>query len=412
MSDSNSLAPAAMNVNVAVLLVAAGRGSRAGGPDAGGPKQYRALAGKPVLRHTVEAFLHHPVVTRIVTVIHPDDADLAAACLADVAAGRALPPVTGGRTRQESVRRGLEALAGDPPDLVLVHDGVRPFVTGGTIDACVDALGRHEAVVVGVPVVDTVKRTGPDGRILETVPREGLWRAATPQGFRFATILDAHRRAAAAGVSDLTDDGAVAEWAGHAVHMVACDEGNTKLTTQSDFAAAEARLTAETFLRLPDVRVGVGYDVHRFEEGDAVVLGGVTIPHSHKLNGHSDADVALHALVDAILGAIGDGDIGQHFPPSDPRWRGAASTLFLEDAVRRVRERGGIVAHCDIAILAEAPKVGPHRDAMRAIIAGVCGIPVERVGVKATTNEKMGFVGRREGIAAMATATVRLPVAP
>lgn len=400
-------------VNVAVLLVAAGRGLRAGGAAGGLPKQYRPLGGEPVLSRTLRAFLADPRVGRITTVIHPDDADLAEACLAAFQDDpRVAAPVAGGATRQTSVRLGLEALAEASPDAVLIHDAVRPFVGAGTIDACIRALEARACVVAGVPVVDTVKRTDGDGVVAETIPRDGLWRAATPQAFRFATIMDAHRRAAAAGIDHLTDDGAVAEWAGHPVHMVACEEGNLKLTTSDDFSAAERRLTAETFLRLPDVRVGVGYDIHSFEPGDAVVLGGVRIPHSQKLNGHSDSDAALHALTDAILGAIGDGDIGQHFSPADDRWKGAPSSIFLADAVARVTARGGIVAHVDVTIVAEAPKVGPHREAMRAAIAAACGLPVDRVGVKATTNEKIGAVGRREGLAAIATATIRLPVAP
>jgi 2-C-methyl-D-erythritol 4-phosphate cytidylyltransferase/2-C-methyl-D-erythritol 2,4-cyclodiphosphate synthase len=405
---STTSVPAGTAPTVAVVVVAAGRGVRAGGDV---PKQYRALGGRPVLSRTIEAFLAHPAVAAVVTVINPADGELYESTIRranpDV---RLLSPVAGGAERQESVRRGLEALADLAPDLVLVHDAVRPFVTPAAIDASITALGRHHAVVAGTPVVATVKRADRAGVVVGTVPREGLWRAATPQGFRYGMILDAHRRAAAEGRTDFTDDGAVAEWAGHPVHMVAIPEGNVKLTTPEDFAAAEARLLAEQYLRCPDVRVGVGYDVHSLEPGEAVVLGGVTIPHSHRLKGHSDADAPLHALTDAILGALGDGDIGQHFPPSDERWRGAPSTLFLADAVRRVRERGGIVAHCDITIIAEAPKVGPRREAMRAAIAEACGIAIDRVGVKATTNEGLGFTGRREGIAAIATATIRLPL--
>ncbi len=397
---------------VAVVVVAGGRGTRAGGGLGSVPKQYRPLAGTPVLAHTVRAILAHPAVSALTVVIHPDDVPLydAAACHFPDAAGRLLPPALGGAERQASVRAGLESLAAREPDLVLIHDAVRPFVTPAAIDAALAALAHHGAVVVGTPVIDTVKRTDPGGAVVETVPREGLWRAATPQGFRFGLILEAHRTAAAAGRTDFTDDGAVAAFAGHDVHMVAIPEGNVKLTTPDDFTAAEARITAETFLRLPDVRVGVGYDVHALEPGEAVVLGGVAIPHDRRLKGHSDADAALHALTDAILGAIGDGDIGQHFPPSDARWRGAPSSLFLADAVRRVRDRGGIVAHCDVTIIAEAPKVGPHREAMRKAIADACGLSVDRVGVKATTNEGLGFTGRREGIAAIAAATIRLPL--
>jgi 2-C-methyl-D-erythritol 4-phosphate cytidylyltransferase/2-C-methyl-D-erythritol 2,4-cyclodiphosphate synthase len=397
----------AEKLRIAVVLVAAGRGTRAGGASAV-PKQYREIGGRPVLARTAAAFLAHPNVAHMVAVIHPDDRVLYDAAMAGD--GRVLPPVSGGADRQTSVLRGLEALAPLSPDIVLIHDAVRPFVTTEMINATVAALSRHAAVIVGTPVVDTVKRADAAGRIVDTVPREGLWRAATPQGFHFPVILDAHRRAASAGVTTLTDDGAVAEWAGLPVHMVAGTGDNMKLTTADDFTEAEKRLTAEAFLRLPDVRVGIGYDVHALEPGEAVTLGGIAIPHTHRLKGHSDADAALHALTDAILGCIGDGDIGRHFPPSDPQWRGAPSSVFLADAVRRVRERGGIVAHCDITIIAEAPRIGPYREAMRAEIADICDIALDRVGVKATTNEGLGFTGRREGIAAMATATVRLPI--
>lgn len=413
MADLTSPSPPSSR-RVAVVLVAAGRGARAMGPDGGDvPKQYRRIGGRPVITRTIEAFLRHPEVGSVTAVIHEDDRPLADAAFAEVEGerDRLRPPVGGGATRQISVRRGLESLEAEAPDLVLIHDAVRPFVTETTVDAAIRALVAHQAIVVGTPVVDTVKRADAAGAITDTVPRDGLWRAATPQGFRYATILEAHRRAAAAGRIDLTDDGAVAEWAGHTVHMVPCDEGNMKLTTVDDFDKAERRLTAEMFLKLPDVRVGVGYDIHSFEPGDAVVLGGVTIPHSAKLNGHSDSDVALHALTDAILGAIGDGDIGTHFPPSDGRWKGAKSEIFLADAVRRVHQRGGIIAHCDVTLIAEVPKIGPHRDAMRAEIARICGLSVDRVGLKATTNEKIGAVGRREGIASIATATIRLPMA-
>lgn len=394
---------------MAVILVAAGRGARAATAGAP-PKQYRRLGGRPVIARTLAAFLVHPGIDRLLCVIHPDDADLYAEAVAGLDKGRLLPPVHGGADRQASCLAGLEALSDEAPDLVLIHDAVRPFIGSDAIDRVTEALGRETAVLAGVPVIDTVKRADAGGYVGETVPRDGLWRAATPQGFRYADILAAHRRLVAEGISGITDDAAVAEHAGHRVKLVDGGADNIKLTTQEDFILAEQRLLAEAFLATPDVRVGTGYDVHVLEPGDGVTLCGVFIPHTHRLKGHSDADVALHALTDAILGALGDGDIGQHFPPSDDRWRGAASTLFLKDAVRRVAERGGLVAHCDVSIIAEAPKVGPYREAMRAAIAGACGIGIDRVGVKATTNEGLGFAGRREGIAAIATATVRLPL--
>ncbi len=406
-STSHSLSSAPPKV--AVILAAAGRGARAaaaGEP----PKQYRPLAGRPVIARTIAAFLAHPAIGRVLTVIHPDDRDLYAEAVAGLDDPRLLPPALGGAERQASCLAGLEALAAEAPDLVLIHDAVRPFVGHDAIDRVIEALDREVAVLAGVPVIDTVKRADDAGYVDATVPREKLWRAATPQGFRYAEIVAAHRALSARGVTGITDDAAVAELAGHRVLLVDGGADNVKLTTPEDFVMAERRLIAEAFLATPDVRVGTGYDVHVLEPGDGVTLGGVFIPHSHRLKGHSDADVALHALTDAILGALGDGDIGQHFPPSDERWRGAASSLFLQDAVRRVRERGGILAHCDVTLIAEAPKVGPHREAMRAAIADACGITIDRVGIKATTNEGLGFAGRREGIAAIATATVRLPL--
>lgn len=391
---------------VAVVIVAAGSGSRA--MRAGeAPKQYRPVAGVPVLERTVGVFVSHPRVTDVVCAISAEHAGLFQP-IADRFAGRPVfrGGVTGGATRQSSVRAGLEALARAGFDgHVLIHDAARPFLTHAVINRCLDRLTEASAVVVSLPVVDTVKRADADGRVEATIPRQGLWTAQTPQGFRFGAILEAHRRAAAADRDDFTDDAAVAEWAGLEVRVALGDPANIKLTTAEDFERMNATLARP----LDDIRVGTGYDVHSFEPGDHVTLCGVKIPHTHKLNGHSDADVALHALTDAILGALGDGDIGQHFPPTDMRWRGAASEVFLKDALARVTARGGLIAHCDISLIAEAPKVGPHREAMRARVAEILGLTIDRVGVKATTNEKLGFVGRKEGIAAIATATVRLP---
>jgi 2-C-methyl-D-erythritol 4-phosphate cytidylyltransferase/2-C-methyl-D-erythritol 2,4-cyclodiphosphate synthase len=391
---------------VAVVIVAAGSGRRLG-RDGEPPKQFLPVAGKALLTRTLERFARHPSVTTIQTVIHPDYRSAFEAAAAGIP--KLAAPVPGGATRQLSVLAGLESLAGRGCDLVLVHDAARPFVSAAVIDRAIAALAEADAVLAAVPVVDTLQKADGAGHLVGTVPRDGLWAAQTPQGFRFEAILDAHRRAAAADRTDFTDDAAVAAWAGLPVSVVLGDPGNVKITNASDLAAAERRCRMDDFLALGDVRVGTGYDVHRFTEGDAVVLAGLCIPHTHKLDGHSDADVALHALTDAILGALGDGDIGSHFPPSDMRWRGADSAIFLQEAARRVAARGGIVAHADISIVAEAPKIGPHREAMRARVAEILGIAVDRVGVKATTNEKLGFVGRREGIAAIATATVRLP---
>lgn len=381
---------------VAVVVVAAGRGARAGSE--GGPKQYRPLLGVAVLTRTLRAFIEYPGIRRVQTVIHADDRalfDSAAEGLAVAA------PVIGGATRQESVLAGLEALAGDPPDLVLIQDAARPFATAAIVERVIAALATHEGAIAAVPVSDTLKRA--DGeRVAATIPRAGLWRAQTPQGFRFPAFLAAHR--AATGL-DLTDDAAVAECAGLSVALVMGDEDNMKITTADDFARAERLLMAQ----LQDVRTGTGFDVHRFGAGDHVWLCGVRVPHAHGLEGHSDADVGLHALTDAILGAIGAQDIGAHFPPSDPQWRGAASDRFLSHAASLVAARGGVIAHADVTIICEAPKVGPHREAMRARIAEILKLDLGRVSVKATTTEGLGFTGRREGIAAQAAATVRLP---
>lgn len=391
-------------VRIAAVIVAAGRGSRAGS-GSGRPKQYAVLGGKPVLARTIEAFTGHSGVSLVQVVVHPDDRSAYEEAVRGMAGGL-LPPVPGGATRQASVLLGLEALEASAPDAVLIHDAARPFVGRDVVSAVIDALTVHEGAIPALPLADTLKKEAADGTISATVARTGLWRAQTPQGFKFASIIEAHRAAAKAGLREFTDDAAVAEWRGLGVKLVAGSERNRKITTAEDLAMAQREMAGTS---LPDVRTGTGFDVHRFAEGDHVWLGGVRIAHSHRLEGHSDADVALHALTDALLGAIGDGDIGQHFPPSDMRWKGAASHMFLEDAARRVRERGGRIGNVDLTILCEAPRIGPHREAMRTAIAGMLGIDVGRVGVKATTTEGLGFTGRREGIAAMAAATVVLP---
>jgi 2-C-methyl-D-erythritol 4-phosphate cytidylyltransferase/2-C-methyl-D-erythritol 2,4-cyclodiphosphate synthase len=393
--------------SVVAVVVAGGRGTRAAAGTGDAPKQYRTIGGRAVIAETIARLSRHPAIACIQPVIHPDDG---LAFAESVEAGAKLAtPVHGGATRQDSVRHGLEALALDPPEFVLVHDAVRPFVSPAVIDRVLAALATSDGAIAALPVTDTVKRADSGRRITDTIPRDGLWTAQTPQGFRFAALLAAHRRAAEAGRTDLTDDAAVAEWAGLSVALVEGDAGNVKLTTAADLVRADARLTAAALADLPDVRVGQGYDVHAFGPGDAVTLAGVAVPHERGLVGHSDADVGLHAVTDAILGALADGDIGAHFPPSDPQWRGTDSAHFLAAAVQLVRDRGGRVAHLDLTFVCEAPKIGPHREAMRTRIAAICGLPVDRVAVKATTSERLGFTGRREGIAALATATVRLP---
>lgn len=371
---------------IAVLIVAAGKGERAG---RAGPKQYEPLAGQPMLKRTVEAFTGLPV--RVVIGPGQD-------ALYQAAMGPGVPaPIIGGARRQDSVRLGLEALAGDAPDFILIHDAARPLVSRAVIERVINALqAGADGAVPMLAVADTLRRK--EGKIWVTVPREGLQRAQTPQGFRFADILKAHRDHAGA---EATDDVAIAGLAGLAVEAVAGEESNLKVTTQKDFALAEQLLAGET-------RSAMGYDAHRFKQGDHVWLCGVKIPHDHGLEGHSDADAGLHALTDAVLGCISAGDIGQHFPPTDDRWKGAPSWKFLAHANKLVREKGGVILHCDVTLICERPKIGPHAHAMRARIAEILSLDIDRVSVKATTTEGMGYTGRREGLAAQAIATVRL----
>jgi len=383
------------------LIVAAGRGERAQTASSAGeapPKQYRLLAGKPVLRWVAEAFLAHPSVSEVQVVIRAEDRAVYETATAGL---RLHAPVMGGATRQESVRHGLEALAASPPRRVLIHDGARPLVSADLIARVTDALENADAVAPLIAVSDTLRRKTAAG--YEIVPREELLRAQTPQGFGFAAILDAHRRFAHENV---TDDFALAQRAGLSLAQVAGEEINIKLTTTEDFALAQ-RLAASA---LPDIRTGMGFDVHRFAPGDAVWLCGVKVPHEFGLEGHSDADAGLHALTDAILGALASADIGAHFPPADERWRGAPSHLFLSHAASLVRDQGGVISHVDVTLICERPKISAHREAMRARIAEILGIELARVSVKATTTEGLGFTGRREGIAAQTVATIRLPL--
>jgi 2-C-methyl-D-erythritol 4-phosphate cytidylyltransferase / 2-C-methyl-D-erythritol 2,4-cyclodiphosphate synthase len=386
---------------VVAVVVAAGRGNRAGGEI---PKQYREVAGEPVIRSALRTFLNHSQIETVQPVIHASDAELFRGAVAGLDK-QLRPPVWGGATRQASVRAGLEALRDAAPAFVLVHDAARPFPTEALIGRAIAAAQAHLAAVPGIPVADTVKRIDASETVVETLDRSRLRMVQTPQAFAYGLIVDAHLRALASGREDFTDDAALAEWAGHRVTVFAGDAANVKLTTADDFVRAEAlRLTA-----FADIRTGSGFDVHAFAPGDHIMLGGIRIPHSRGLSGHSDADVALHALVDAILGALAEGDIGTHFPPSDPQWRGVSSDRFLGFACDRVRARAGFIAHLDATIVCEAPRIAPFRDAIRTRIAAIAGITPDRVGIKATTSEKLGFTGRGEGIVAMATATVRLP---
>ena len=385
-----------------LVIVAAGRGERAGSP-ADGPKQYRLIGGRPVIAVTLSTFLTHPGCGDIVAVIHPDDEALFASATAGLDGSDRIRTVFGGASRQASVRAGLEALAAAAPCQVLIHDAVRPFVSRSVIDGVLAALAQgHMAALPAVAVADTLKRADAAGDVAGTVPRAGMFAAQTPQGFDYAAISTAHAKAAGTG-TDFTDDCAIAEWAGLGVRLTPGSASNVKLTTAEDIAMADEKLSPA---RLPDVRTGNGYDVHRLVPGTFVTLCGVEIPHDQRLDGHSDADVGLHALTDALLATCAAGDIGDHFPPSDPQWRGAASEIFLAHAAKIVREAGGVIMNADVSLIAEAPKIGPHRRAMRAALARILGISIDRCSVKATTNETIGFAGRREGIAAIATASV------
>jgi 2-C-methyl-D-erythritol 4-phosphate cytidylyltransferase/2-C-methyl-D-erythritol 2,4-cyclodiphosphate synthase len=386
-----------------IVIVAAGRGERVGSPE-NGPKQYRPIGGKAVIAHTLEQFVTWPQASQIVVVIHADDEALLRRATDQVGRDGKVTTAIGGETRQQSVLAGLRALKGRDVTHVLIHDAVRPFFDHDLLDRVAAALADGApAVLPAIPVSDTLKRAGIDGRVTETVPRAELYAAQTPQSFRFDAILAAHEKAALEGAGQFTDDAAIAEWAGMPVTLVAGTSDNVKLTTKRDIAMADERLSADM---LPDVRTGNGYDVHQLEPGDGVTLCGVFIAHDQTLKGHSDADVALHALTDALLATCGAGDIGDHFPPSDPQWRGAPSRIFIEHAAKIVRDNGGTIMNADVTLIAEAPKIGPHRDAMRAKVSEFVGISLDRCSVKATTNEQIGFVGRREGIAAIATATV------
>jgi 2-C-methyl-D-erythritol 4-phosphate cytidylyltransferase/2-C-methyl-D-erythritol 2,4-cyclodiphosphate synthase len=389
----------AKSQRTAVVLVAAGRGLRAG---AGGPKQYREIGGVPVICRAMEAFSIHGDVFAVQPVVNPDDSAMFTAAVAGL---KHEPPTNGGATRQASVLAGLEALAKHKPDIVLIHDAARPFVSAGVISRAIEAASRTGAAIPVVPVTDTIKVTSADGNVADTPDRASLRIAQTPQSFRFDVILEAHRRAAKDGRSDFTDDAAIAEWAGLTVATFEGDVANMKLTTPEDFVREEARLAS----LLGDIRTGTGYDVHAFGEGDHLMLCGVRVPHTKGFLAHSDGDVGLHALVDAILGALADGDIGSHFPPSDAKWKGASSDQFLKYAIERVTARGGRVANLEVTMICERPKIGPLRDTMRARIAEISGVDISRVAVKATTSERLGFTGREEGIAATASATIRLP---
>lgn len=375
-------------MRVAAILVAAGSGSRFGGET---PKQFQYLAGKPVIRHAAEALLRH------VTAVQP--VGNAVAINSALAGLDVRPPVPGGATRQASVAAGLEALADFAPDIVLVHDAARPLLPPGTVPALLEALLNHDGAIPGVPVADTLKQVEA-GRITGTVPRDGLFRAQTPQAFHYPLLRALH----AAGGGAATDDASLLEAAGHSVAIVAGSDDNIKLTYAEDHVRLERALMG---VLLP--RVGTGFDVHAMEAGRPLILCGITVPHELGLAGHSDADVGIHALCDAIYGALAEGDIGRHFPPSEATWKDADSARFLVHAAERIAARGGILANADVTLICERPKITPHAPAMIARLAALLGVDVGRISVKATTTERLGFPGRGEGIAAQAVATVLLP---
>jgi 2-C-methyl-D-erythritol 4-phosphate cytidylyltransferase / 2-C-methyl-D-erythritol 2,4-cyclodiphosphate synthase len=393
-----------MGMSVVAVIVAGGSGLRAGG---GLPKQYQLVGGKPVIRWTLEAFLNHPLITRVQTVIGRGHEALFASATEGLPS--LLIPVIGGGSRQDSCREGLEACGRMECSKVLIHDAARPFLSPDLISNIINELDHAVAVIPGLPVADTMKYA-PSGLIERTVDRASLWFVQTPQGFQFEKILNAHRQALADGMTTFTDDAAVAEYAGMRVQIVAGEQKNRKLTTTHDIMEAGREHATHRYEHLPDVRMGQGIDFHVFEKGNAVTLCGVKIPHTQKLKGHSDADVALHAVTDAILGAIGEADIGQHFPPTDKQWKGAPSSIFIAKAIELLRARGGVLSNVDVTILAEAPRVGPHLAAMKDSLSAMLGIAVDRIGIKATTTEKMGAIGRKEGMSASAVATVRLPL--
>ena len=390
-------------MKVSVVIVAAGVGLRAGGEK---PKQYQHVGDKTVLRRTLEAFATHPRITEVITVIgegHETDFQQAAQGL------NVSEPIIGGGTRQDSCRIGIDACAGHAPDYVLIHDAARPFVSSTLIDRVIDALRDNEAVLPALAVSDTIKLAN-GGIVAETVDRSSLFAAQTPQGFHFGKIRAAHANAVLYKKSGLTDDASVAQAFGIKVSLVEGEPTNRKLTTQRDITLANLELKSASAAERPDVRVGHGMDFHVFETGRSLWLCGVKIPHNKKLKGHSDADVALHALTDAILGAIGEGDIGTHFPPSDPQWKGVKSSIFLAKACSLLQVLNGQLSNVDITILAEEPKIGPHLFAMKAELAQQLQLDPKRIAIKATTTEKMGAIGRKEGMVAHAVVTVRLPL--
>ncbi|WP_375644921.1 MULTISPECIES: bifunctional 2-C-methyl-D-erythritol 4-phosphate cytidylyltransferase/2-C-methyl-D-erythritol 2,4-cyclodiphosphate synthase [unclassified Bartonella] len=388
-------------MSIAAIILAAGRGERAGSPHKI-PKQYRLLGQKPIIYHTVHCFLQHPAITTIILVIHPEDRQICEQAIGDFK--ERLIIVEGGRTRQISTLHGLQALKKFNPQYVHIHDGARPFIENKLLDNIHNTITPQEGVLPVLPISDTLKRIN-NQHVLETIPRTHLYSAQTPQCFPFEHILAAHKQAKQACKKEFTDDSAIAEWFGIPMRTVPGDPNNIKITWHEDFNTAHLYLQKKMQI-FPDIRTGNGYDVHSFEDGDFLILCGIKIPFHKKLNGHSDADVALHALTDALLATRGAGDIGTHFPPSDPQWKNASSEIFLRHALDILKQAGGRIANVDITIIAENPKIGPYRHAMTENLMTILSITPDRISIKATTNERLGFIGRGEGIAALATVSV------
>jgi 2-C-methyl-D-erythritol 4-phosphate cytidylyltransferase / 2-C-methyl-D-erythritol 2,4-cyclodiphosphate synthase len=386
---------------VIAIIVAAGRGSRFGGER---PKQYAEINGKTVLRRTLEAFLGHPDIHQVVPVIHRDDQAHYGLTVDGITSKKLGTAQLGGPTRQTSVLLGLKSII--QADIILIHDAARPFVSAALIDRAIATASDHGAAVPALTVTDTLISFH-QGKRIGSVDRQSLRAVQTPQAFQFTLIREAHEAAAKHLDQDHTDDGSVAAASGHTIHIFEGETGNIKITTHDDLLAASKRLGQSQAMIS---RTATGFDVHAFGEGDHVWLCGLKIPHSRGFIAHSDGDVALHAITDALLGAMADGDIGRHFPPTDNKWKGAASDQFLAFAAERLRARGGMIDLLDVTIICEAPKIGPHADRMRQRIAEIVGISVDGVSVKATTTERLGFTGRGEGISALATATIRLPL--
>ncbi|WP_197721530.1 bifunctional 2-C-methyl-D-erythritol 4-phosphate cytidylyltransferase/2-C-methyl-D-erythritol 2,4-cyclodiphosphate synthase [Bartonella vinsonii] len=392
-------------MSIAAIILAAGRGERAGAPQKI-PKQYRLLGQEPVICHTVRCFVQHPAITIIILVIHPEDHKICERTIIEFK--EHLIIVEGGDTRQVSTLRGLHALKEFKPQYVHIHDGARPFITNQLLDKIHSTVNLQEGVLPVLPIPDTLKRVNSEHYVLETIPRTHLYSAQTPQCFPFESILAAHEKAKQACKKEFTDDSAIAEWSGIPMRTILGDPNNMKITWYEDFDTAHLYLQKKMQI-FPDLRTGNGYDVHSFEEGDSLTLCGIEIPFHKKLNGHSDADVALHALTDALLATQGAGDIGTHFPPSDPKWKSASSEIFLRHALDIVKQAGGRIANIDITLIAEEPKIGLYRHTMIENLMRILTISSDRISIKATTNEKLGFIGRGEGIAAFATASVLYP---